>query len=406
MEGTEGVREGAAGAAEAGGAGGSAGAGGGEQVFVHDAHRRYLQQLDEKKDTVEFAMIEHLRVSGIYWALCAMDLLGARGEMPEASIVDFVVRCWDERAGAFGGTVGHDAHLLHTLSALQVLALCRALERVPSKERVVAWVASLQQADGSFSGDAWGEVDTRFTYCALASLAILGRLDAVDVARAAAFVESCRSFDRSFGAVAGAESHAGQVFCCLGALSIAGRLGSEADADALGWWLAERQCDGGGLNGRPEKQPDVCYSWWVLSSLLILGRDHWIDRKALLHFILRCQDEGHGGIADRPGDMADVYHTFFGICGLSMLGYFRATGVEDGAAAPATGFCTKAVDPTFALPVDLCRELGLVGHRVPPAPALGGPCAVSDGWSPSAADLGISHEHARLVLLHARRPDP
>lgn len=29
------------------------------------------------------------------------------------------------------------------------------------------------------------------------------------------------------------------------------------DADLLGWWLAERQLPSGGLNGRPEKLPDV-----------------------------------------------------------------------------------------------------------------------------------------------------
>ena len=28
-----------------------------------------------------------------------------------------------------------------------------------------------------------------------------------------------------------------------------------------------------------------------------------------------------GGIADRPGDMVDVFHTLFGIAGLSLLGY-------------------------------------------------------------------------------------
>jgi len=81
----------------------------------------------------------------------------------------------------------------------------------------------------------------------------------------------CRNFDGGFGAVPGAESHAGQIFCCVGALSIAGAL-SVVDVDLLGWWLSERQCDSGGLNGRPEKQPDVCYSWWILSTLSILGR--------------------------------------------------------------------------------------------------------------------------------------
>ena len=29
----------------------------------------------------------------------------------------------------------------------------------------------------------------------------------------------------------------------------------------------------------------------------------------------------NGGIADRPGDMVDVFHTVFGIAGLSLLGY-------------------------------------------------------------------------------------
>ncbi len=30
--------------------------------------------------------------------------------------------------------------------------------------------------------------------------------------------------------------------------------------------------------GRPEKLPDVCYSWWVLASLKIIGRLHWINK--------------------------------------------------------------------------------------------------------------------------------
>lgn len=65
---------------------------------------------------------------------------------------------------------------------------------------------------------------------------------------------SCRNFDGGFGCVPGAESHAGQVFTCVGALAIGHALQEEADAQLLGWWLCERQCDSGGLNGRPEKQ--------------------------------------------------------------------------------------------------------------------------------------------------------
>ena len=50
------------------------------------------------------------------------------------------------------------------------------------------------------------------------------------------------------------------------------------DVETLCWWLCERQCDSGGLNGRPEKQADVCYSWWILSVLAILGRVNWIHK--------------------------------------------------------------------------------------------------------------------------------
>ena len=47
----------------------------------------------------------------------------------------------------------------------------------------------------------------------------------------------------------------------LSSLAITGHL-HLVERDHLAWWLAERQLPSGGLNGRPEKLPDVCYSWW------------------------------------------------------------------------------------------------------------------------------------------------
>ena len=73
--------------------------------------------------------------------------------------------------------------------------------------------------------------------------------------------------------------------------------------DLLGWWLAERQLPAGGLNGRPEKLPDVCYSWWVLSSLKIIGKLDWINKDKLTEFIQQSQDDETGGFSDRPGNM-------------------------------------------------------------------------------------------------------
>jgi geranylgeranyl transferase type-2 subunit beta len=158
-------------------------------------------------------------------------------------------------------------------------------------------------------------------------------LSLVDVDKAVDYVISCANFDGGYGVRPGAESHSGQIFTCLAALAIAGRL-ELVDTDRLGAWLSERQTPGGGLNGRPEKQEDVCYSWWVLSSLEIIGRTHWIDRDQLVGFILRCQDPKGGGISDRPGNMVDVWHTCFGLAGLSLLEH---PGLE-------------AVDPVYCMP--------------------------------------------------------
>ncbi|KAI7997325.1 WD repeat-containing protein 55 [Camellia lanceoleosa] len=72
------------------------------------------------------------------------------------------------------------------------------------------------------------------------------------------------------------------VFCCVGALAITGSL-HHIDKDLLGWWLCEQQVKSGGLNGRPEKLPDVCYSWWVLSSLIMIDRVQWIHKESLLN---------------------------------------------------------------------------------------------------------------------------
>lgn len=230
----------------------------------------------------------------------------------------------------------------------------------------------MQRSDGSFSGDEDGEIDTRFTFCALACVDLLRRaqLDLGDDSQrinqeaAISYIERCRNADGGYGAVPGGESHAGQVFCCVGARAIIGDVKKKGvpskhetdypshpdDAgmnlvpslslcgahpsfsssplspsftdDQLAGWLAWRQLPKvGGLNGRPQKLEDVCYSWWVVSSLAMLGRLSWIDCPALQDFILRCQDEDDGGIADRPGDASDIFHTLFGIAGLALTGY-------------------------------------------------------------------------------------
>nr|POE64586.1 geranylgeranyl transferase type-2 subunit beta 2 [Quercus suber] len=304
-----------------------------------EKHIQYILTVEKRKDDFVSVVMEHLRMSGAYWGLTTLDLLEKLDTVDVDEVVSWVMKCQHE-SGGFGGNIGHDPHILYTLSAVQVLALFDKLN-VLDIDKVTNYVAGLQNEDGSFSGDIWGEVDTRFSYIAICCLSILRRLNKINVEKAVSYIVSCKNLDGGFGCTPGGESHAGQIFCCVAALSLTGSL-HHIDKDLLGWWLCERQVKSGGLNGRPEKLPDVCYSWWVLSSLIMIDRVHWINKEKLVKYILDCQDTENGGISDRPDDAVDVYHTYFGVAGLSLLEY------------PGL----KAIDPAYALPVDVMRASG------------------------------------------------
>ncbi|EME39620.1 hypothetical protein DOTSEDRAFT_75314 [Dothistroma septosporum NZE10] len=327
-----------------------------ELQLVVEKHVSYIQSLDSRRDELEYHLTEHLRVSGVYWGLTALHLLGHPEALPRVGLLNFVFSCLHE-SGGFGASPGHDPHMLFTCSAVQILAMVDGLDELDKRlsngrGKVAKFIADLQQPNGTFAGDKWGETDSRFLFCALLALSLLHRLPrqkpdeppSIDLKAAMDFIKSCQNFDGAFGIAPGAESHSGQVYTCVGALMLGGELDSflgEDGKDRLGGWLSERQLASGGLNGRPEKLVDVCYSWWVLTSMAMIDRIHWIDGEKLARFILSAQDPDQGGIADRPGDMVDVFHTVFGIAGLSLLGY------------PGL----KPVDPTYCMPKDIVDQV-------------------------------------------------
>lgn len=114
-------------------------------------------------------------------------------------------------------------------------------------EKIVNYIKNLQQPNGGFFGDKWGELDSRFSFCATACLSLLvntfiikflsfsqfinknpvlfqGRLDAIDLESAVNYVMACNNFDGGFGSRPDSESHAGLIYCCVGFLSITSTL--------------------------------------------------------------------------------------------------------------------------------------------------------------------------------------
>jgi len=103
-----------------------------ELYLATEAHVKYIQSLDTRKDEYDYWLTEHLRLNGLYWGLTALHLLGHPDALPRADAIDFVLSCQHENGG-FGAAPGHDAHMLSTVSAVQILAMLDAFDELEKR---------------------------------------------------------------------------------------------------------------------------------------------------------------------------------------------------------------------------------------------------------------------------------
>ena len=68
-------------------------------------------------------------MNGLYWGLTALHLMGRPEALPREETIKFVLSCQHENGG-FGAAPRHDAHLLSTVSAVQILATIDALDQL------------------------------------------------------------------------------------------------------------------------------------------------------------------------------------------------------------------------------------------------------------------------------------
>ncbi len=287
--------------------------------LLREKHIDYVCSLVKSLSGPEYFANEHLRLPGTYWALATLVLLNGRlkdTDPMRLSALDLVNKCRTP-SGGFAGNVGHDPSVSSTHYAVLLLSLLCC--PVPDPASVSDYVLSfLNPSEGSFSDGESGETNIGFGYEAVATLALLGRLEPLDRGKVTEYIMRCQNSDGGFGAVPGAESHAAYTFCALATLKLLGTI--SIVKHKVDMWLLSRQTESGGFCGRPNKKADVCCSWWVLAALSILGLDPKCDRESARCFVLQCQDSATGGVGDVPGDRPDVFHTFFAVSALSLIG--------------------------------------------------------------------------------------
>eukprot|EP01067_Filipodium_phascolosomae_P002242 Filipodium_phascolosomae@DN2336_c0_g1_i5.p1 len=180
-------------------------------------------------------MTEHLRMGGAYWGLTSLSIMDMLDDKRKFEVVQWVMSCKNPENGSFAPNQGHDGNLTTTHYALLILAVYGEMERLSDNDitTLTDWIESLQNSDGGFKGDKWGEADTRFCYSALACLSILHQLNKADVKGCVNYLRRCRNYDGAFGPVPSSESHAAFTFCAVQALAIANSLDSVIDQERI-----------------------------------------------------------------------------------------------------------------------------------------------------------------------------
>lgn len=309
-----------------------------------EQHKKYFRRSLDMLPS-ESAMFDFSRLTILYFIVIGLDILDGLESLTDSykkEIIEWVYRLQLEpsedfpvhKCGFMGSTtVIHlknqpgcnyycESNVAMTYMALCILiTLGDDLSRV-NKSAVLQGVASLQNPDGSFKSNyEYGESDLRFVYCSLAICNILNDSSNIDMNNAIKFISNCFNYDGAFGQNPGTESHGGSTYCAIASLSLLDQLNlvlNEKKLKSLERWAVNRQING--FQGRPNKEPDTCYSFWLGATLSIMGSLDRINKEKNRNFILNNANLLTGGFSKNIDSIPDPMHTCLSLCGLSLIG--------------------------------------------------------------------------------------
>ncbi|KAM9293846.1 protein farnesyltransferase subunit beta-like [Gastrophryne carolinensis] len=277
-------------------------------VLERELHAHYLRKgLQHLSDSYE--CLDASRPWLCYWIVHSLTLLDE--PIPQSvtsSVCQFLARC-QSPSGGFAGGPGQQPHLAPTYAAVN--ALCT----IGTKEAY--------------------DVINRSAYCAASVASLTNIITPQLFDGTAVWIARCQIWEGGIGGVPGMEAHGGYTFCGLAALVILNRV-NLLDLKSLLHWVAFRQMRfEGGFQGRSNKLVDGCYSFWQAALIPLLHRTlhaegdpnlsftNWMfDQQALQEYILLCCQCPSGGLLDKPGKSRDFYHTCYCLSGLSIAQHF------------------------------------------------------------------------------------
>ncbi|XP_077988984.1 geranylgeranyl transferase type-1 subunit beta-like [Glandiceps talaboti] len=213
---------------------------------------------------------------------------------------------------------GHIAMTYTGIASLLILG--DDLSRV-DREAVLEGLRALQLPDGSFCATPEGsENDMRFVYCASCICYMLNDWSGINVDMAVNYIQQSLSYEYGIAQGPGLEGHGGPTFCGIASLVLMNKLHEVFTSKQLErikrWCLLRQQS---GFQGRPNKPVDTCYSFWIGATIKLLEAYDLVDASNNRSYILSTQDGVTGGFSKWPDCHPDALHSYFGVCGLSLM---------------------------------------------------------------------------------------
>ncbi|EDV93491.1 protein farnesyltransferase subunit beta [Drosophila grimshawi] len=295
-------------------------------------HLQYLEIMLHKLPW-NYECLDSSRPWCIYWILQSSKLLGYNyDDKYLEDIVQFLIKC-RAPTGGFGGGPGQYAHLAPTYAAVNSLCIIgtESAYRAIDRESLVRFLFSVRDVDGSFRLHVDGEIDVRGTYCAISCAKLTNMPESIlsELFRGTAdWIASCQTYEGGFGGAPDLEAHGGYTFCGIASLALLNEA-DKCDKKALLQWTLRRQMSyEGGFQGRTNKLVDGCYSFWVgatipITQATLIGSSRDMDQTlfdvgAMQEYILLCCQKPNGGLIDKPGKPQDLYHTCYTLSGVSI----------------------------------------------------------------------------------------
>ncbi|KAI8334966.1 terpenoid cyclases/protein prenyltransferase alpha-alpha toroid [Chlamydoabsidia padenii] len=228
------------------------------------------------------------------------------------------------------------SHIANTYTALlNLLLLGDDLSRV-NRKAIVKTIAHLQQDDGSIAPTYESlERDVRCIFCATAISYILNDWSGLDMEKTITYIRTLQSYECGVGQNSGEESHGGSTFCGVAALTLMGKQQEGlVNKDKLIKWCLDRQSTG--FQGRPNKQPDTCYCFWIGASLKMLDAYDLVNHDNLRSFLMSTQTK-LGGFGKDATSYPDALHSYMGVASLSLLGEPGLQSMNTAINLPSTG---------------------------------------------------------------------